>query len=585
MRRSLLSATIAALLLSSPSALAESAESSPGDAPREREEVSGELPRLILDTGRRTPPPADPDTIRFTLHGEDQIRYQLQSEFPLTPTVSAIVRTPGITEDSIGQAQSLTHWLRITPRLQIQETIEVVGQLDVLTGLVAGERTHDVGADATPRDDYNGFSNIQARWLYAQLRLPFGVLRVGQQPNHWGMGLVANDGDHPTLFGDYRYGAISERILFGTRPGGVDSPVTVAIAGDIVYRDANAHLTRGDHAYQGVIAGFYERGPNRFGIFSTYRRQENDRTSGTPLFSYTDEIDALAVDLHGKFATPMRADDTFLYGEAELAYITGKTNVLRTPEQALAGEKTDLRSYGGAAVLGVVHKSVSTGVCACNKNPNEETINDASARYFGHAHPGGIPFGDLVAQIEIGYASGDADPYDKTSKRFVIDANHKIGLLMFDEVLRWQTARSATAAMDPLLANSQRSAPGVDLLPSNGGVFGAQYINPTFIARPRHWLDLKGGAVIAQTTADFVDPYRLATSGSYQNYRGGNPKKRDLGVELDAGIEARIPLDYDLLAQVGAQGGLLFPGGALENSAGERLPTQWIAIGRLGLQF
>jgi hypothetical protein len=30
---------------------------------------------------------------------------------------------------------------------------------------------------------------------------------------------------------------------------------------------------------------------------------------------------------------------------------------------------------------------------------------------------------------------------------------------------------------------------------------------------------------------------------------------------------------------------VLFPGGALENAAGERLPVQWVAIGRLGLTF
>jgi hypothetical protein len=139
--------------------------------------------------------------------------------------------------------------------------------------------------------------------------------------------------------------------------------------------------------------------------------------------------------------------------------------------------------------------------------------------------------------------------------------------------------------MDPLLSNAARPTPGVDLLPTNGGVSGAQYVNPTAIFRPRPWLDLKGGAIVAQSTSDVVDPYRLATRGSYQNYRGGDARKKDLGLELDAGFEARIPLEYDLLAQVGAQAGLLFPGSALDNAAGERLPVQWIAVGRLGLQF
>jgi hypothetical protein len=190
-----------------------------------------------------------------------------------------------------------------------------------------------------------------------------------------------------------------------------------------------------------------------------------------------------------------------------------------------------------------------------------------------------------VAQIEVGYASGDADPYDGTERRFVFDPNHKVGLLLFDEVMRWQTARAASAAQDPLLQNGTRPTPGVDLLPTNGGVAGAEYVNPTVIFRPRPWLDLKGGMLIAQTTADVVDPYRLAVQGAAVNYRGGDAKRHDLGVELDGGAEARISLDYGLVATVGAQAGVLFPGSALANAAGERMKLPWIYIARGGILF
>src|SRR5262249_14974204 len=150
---------------------------------------------------------------------------------------------------------------------------------------------------------------------------------------------------------------------------------------------------------------------------------------------------------------------------------------------------------------------------------DEESARKVSTSYLGTPSSAGVPYGDIVAQLEVGYASGDADPYDGTQRRFTFDPNHRVGLLLFDEVLRFQTARSATAAQDPLLTNASRPTPGVDLLPSNGSVFGAQYVNPTAIYRPRHWLDLKGGMVIAQSTSDVVDPYRTATSGSFVNYR------------------------------------------------------------------
>ena len=143
-----------------------------------------------------------------------------------------------------------------------------------------GDTAHDTSADYTPRDEVNGFKNIQPRWLYADFRTPIGLFRVGQQPNHWGLGVLANDGDHPTLFGDYRYGSIAERILFATKPGGKDSEVTVALAGDLIYRDNNARLTRGDHAFQGLAAILWEHGPGTLGLWGVYRNQTNDKESG-----------------------------------------------------------------------------------------------------------------------------------------------------------------------------------------------------------------------------------------------------------------------------------------------------------------
>lgn len=551
---------------------------------KQEEEVPRDLPRLFLDSGRPEPLAPEADTYRLFLHGEYQMRFQAERSFPLTASASAMASKPGITDQSLGQNWFVHHWMRLTPRFQIKDQLEIIAQLDLVTGMMLGPRAIDSGADHMPRNEYNGFSNVQPRWLYAQYRLPFGIVRLGQQPNHWGMGILANDGDHPLFFGDYRYGSISERLLFATKPGGKDSDFYLALAGDLVFRDNNARLTRGDQALQAVVAAFWEKNGNKFGVFSTARHQENDRTSGSSLYGYTDEIDAIAVDLHGRYVQNVPGDqDTFLVAESEVAYILGQTNLIRTQDQARSGAETQVRSYGGAASVGFVHRA--WGASFWSDAGSKDNALASSASYLGVKNERGVPYGKIAATFEMGYATGDADPYDGKQKRFVFDPNHRVGLLLFDEVMRFQTARSATAATDPLLSNSQRPTPGVDLLPSNGGVFGAQYINPTFIYRPRYWLDLKGGMVVAQATTDIVDPYRLATQGNYVNYRGGDPKKKDLGVELDAGVEARFPLEYGLKLNVGAQGGVLFPGAAFENRDGSRLATQWVTIGRLGVIF
>jgi hypothetical protein len=510
--------------------------SAPADA--QEEPVPADFPRLLLDSGRPVVSPPEPDLVRLQLHGEYQLRYQFVRPFPLDVTPTTANDKPGAIEDSTGQSQFLWHWLRLTPRLQLRDRFQIVAQMDVLTGMVVGERAHGTFADETPRDEYNGFSNVQPRWLYADLDTSVGVFRVGQQPNHWGMGLVFNDGDHPSLFGDYRYGSIVERLLYAAKPAGKDSPLTLLVAGDLVYRDREADLSRDQQAFQGVVAAAYGEGPNEVGLYGVYRNQKNHRDT-TSYAAFSETLEQGTLDATARFAVPVVGNpDTFVFGQAEAALALGSKDT------------TNIASYGAAAILGVMRKRGD--------------------------------YGEVVAQVEAGYASGDADPYDDTDRRFVFDPNHRVGLLLFDEVMRFQTARAASAAQDPLLTNAGRPTPG---LPSNGGVFGAQYINPTVVVRPRRWLDLKGGVLLAQATADVVDPYRVGTQGAYVNYRGGDARRHDLGVEFDVGAEARVPLDYKMMLTLGAQGAVLLPGRALANAAGEAMNTPWLTIGRIGILF
>src|SRR5690606_38205370 len=126
-----------------------------------------QIPRLVLDAGRPDLGAPDPDGYRVEIHGEEQIRFQVQRSFPLVPTAGAIGARPGLVQQSIGQNYFLRRWLRLTPRLMLRDTLAIVAQAD-LVGLVAGERARDTRADATPRDRFDGFSNVQPRWLFAE---------------------------------------------------------------------------------------------------------------------------------------------------------------------------------------------------------------------------------------------------------------------------------------------------------------------------------------------------------------------------------------------------------------------------------
>jgi hypothetical protein len=111
------------------------------------------------------------------------------------------------------------------------------------------------------------------------------------------------------------------------------------------------------------------------------------------------------------------------------------------------------------------------------------------------------------------------------------------------------------------------------------------YLHPTMIVRPRRWLDLKAGVVIAQSTADVVDPYHAGALGSFANYDGGDERSHNLGLELDAGADARFVLSDSLKLDLGAEAGVLFPGRAFDDARGQKLPPQVLCNVKLGVNF
>ena len=509
---------------------------------------------FVLDTGRKELRPPDPESISINLRGEYQLRYRGMSDLRL----QASVRHPEATR--LGQNQYLYHWLRLHGRFSFKDKVSIVAQIDVPRGLIVGDTTRSVDAARDSLSEAK-WSEVHPRWLYVQYDSPIGIFRIGQQGSHWGMGLLANDGDHPTLFGDYQRGSLSERLLFATTPLGKGTKLSVAVAGDVIFQDQTADLVHDhDRAFQGVLALLYRTVPAEIGVYGVIRHQERDLHAVDELTPYTDSLTVGVVDLTGKFNTPVPGASAFAYGQFEAALIVGSTSFVRGSytrlvDPTLRREDELVRSFGAAAMLGAVHVN-GTG-------------KDA--------------WGDLVGEVETGYASGDADSNDGVTKRFTFDANHRVGLVLFNQVLAWKTARAATIAQDPDVV--ARPAPGLGLLPSRGGVFGAHYLNPRFIARPRRWLDLKTGVVIAQTSADLVDPYHQGALGNIANYDGGDSRRHDLGLELDFGASVRVPLDTTATVQAGAEGGVLFPGHAFDDVAGGRLANQYLVNLMLGLQF
>ena len=43
--------------------------------------------------------------------------------------------------------------------------------------------------------------------------------------------------------------------------------------------------------------------------------------------------------------------------------------------------------------------------------------------------------------------------------------------------------------------------------------------------------------------------------------------------------------DYDMTLQLGAQGGVFFPGNAFADAAGNKMDKQYLGVAKLGLQY
>ena len=473
-----------------------------------------------------------------SLHGEYRLRTTFMSDIPLQ--TQARTGIPG----ELGQNIWASQWLRLTGRLELGQVFAFETQVDLADGLLAGDETQGVGAADLPRDGDRAFDGrgVELRWLYGEWKSPIGVFRAGLQPSHWGMGLIANDGTRWSPFGDYRYGNSNLRFLFATRPGGEDVPFTIALAGDLVYRDPVADLTQDQRALQGVLAAFFGDGREKtLGAYVVYRAQRDSVDTLPGEIAREDRLDVWILDLFAQWSLEDPAG-----GEISLAFegahIRGETTLTRSVDRPTH----DVRQWLWAAQVG--------------------------------------RRGDVVdGFIEVGYTSGDSNTEDSAQRRATMHPDHRIGLILFPEVLAWHSARSATLASSDEL--SARPAPGSSLLPTNGGVAGATYLFNWWDFRPLDFMNVRVGWLWARATSDVVDPYQQRTQSRSVNYLGGDPRARDLGLELDAMVLFTKKLPYGISLQGGLDGGVFLPGRAFDTAAGERMNPVWLGRLRGRLKF
>jgi hypothetical protein len=398
-------------------------------------------------------------------------------------------------------------------------------EYDFFTGAISGDEI-DIEGEAYPNSE--GYEASEIRKLY--LRASFGnylTVAAGHFTNHWGLGLVANDGSHRPQpgtadFADPRGGDRVAGAYLATGPwtGAELTAVTgyYAVVGDDV-------LLEDDKASQAVAALTLltgdptEYGRYKTGLYAAWRTQEaddGDITNITVIDHY------LSVDYD--FADSLRFDL-----QTEFVYIFGQTDLAPTHEY----EQHDIAQAGLAVRAGLNGKRA-----------------------------GGV--------IDFVYASGDQNYDDDSSNNFKADPNYEFGMLLFRNIIAAQTARSTATASDLELVG--RPNEDLNRIPTRGSVTNTMAFFPRGWLRIIDGLEAYGGPIFAFSEVAYTDPFSTRLNGGEPTNPLGEKPGSYYGTEYNIGLRFRSLVCGSQLT-AGLEAAYFSPGSGLRGSGDAKMSS------------
>ena len=381
---------------------------------------------------------------------------------------------------------------------------------------------------------------LTVRRLYGEVVLPFGLLRVGRQPVLDGMGVFSSDGDgRHNRFGIAGTGNYVDRVLFATKPleafkkpGKRDLTATrglfVGVAFDEISASDPQSFGVDVHQLGGGVRFIEPKlGPFR-DLFATAYVSERWQDG----VSTVTGIGGRAYTRIGRFRAGLDA-----------AMNIGATSEVSEAYQKITGDP-------------VVSQKVLQGGAR------------ATLRYDWRR---------VGLYVEGDYASGSDDPTSRaTLSQFTWSPDTNVGLLLFKQVLAFQTGRVA-AAGTALLGRLGATTFPTQALDTQGAVTNAMVIFPQADFRPTPSFLIRPGVMFAWTAVPLINPVAslqnhtsVNLADNETNYAGGKPG-RFYGTEIDLRVEYRF-LEHFIFD---AEGAVLFPGDALEDVDGYAV-TSWL---------
>ena len=409
---------------------------------------------------------------------------------------------------------------------------------------------------------FNEIEPIRINRLFAEIRLPFGLLRFGRQPMVEGPYLAVHDGSRSNRWGVSDFSDTSDRILFATK---LDQAIGLLVNGEEHEHDFSKD--------RGVFLAFGLDWLNQGDL-----TLNNDNTMQVPIsvFWKVPEADWLGMDVRD-FEIALTA--VHVFNEKFQTAIWS----LPTRIQGVFGPFAAAIQF--SVVLGET-REVSEGFAVL-------TSTDAviqNVRGLGVNAVFDYTIGPVMLTLEFDYATGDEDPRpgtDLTTYSFSRDLN--VGLLLFEHLLAFESARSAAVGIENLASLDADSFP-VTEIDTDGRFTNAIAVFPQVLVNvvdtPKHHFHARAGALIAWAEAGVVDPILtvLAEDGNWisddaVNFHGGDPGDF-YGTEFDLQLQYAFQEVFFWTIE----GAVLLPGNALEDEHGHAV-NAFLVENRLELVF
>ncbi len=537
------------------------------------EAVNEALPEFTTDSSSHSstdtkkkawaPPPLPPwldDDLRgerlILKHGDLSVQFGAEYR-----AIATFINPIDLANEKVRDMSWVEQRLRLDTTFEWSDKVRIIVSMDALEGVLWGDnglypetqsgikvaasnpnaRKLGIGylgeGDDTDPDNY-GYVLKEAdpvtfRRAYGEVATGVGLLRIGRQPTTEGLSLLVSDSYYGNRWGYSDRGDTVDRALFATKPLEALKPAN----------------ERNRSQHEGVfLATFYDR-----------------IATETP-DTFADDAQGAGVALILRDPEPEKREDLaalVLYNHRWQPLNETAINVIAMQ----AGARWDKLAVGGefAYIFGET-REIAQSLALINNDPVVvQPVRQTAAR--------GVVRWDepaWTAYFEVDYASGDPDPNPGSElSQATWGEDNNVGLLMFERILHFESARSSAAGVELLKRLGAPSFPS-ERVDTEGSFTNAFAVFPQLDLRPRDNILFRFGVLAAWAPGGLVDSIQSLQKrdgidhvDDLVNFHGGKPGEF-FGVELDGRFQWRL---YDHFA-FDVEGAILFPGEAFQDENG-----------------